>query len=128
MSDPIWIALILALTLLGMTGILAYAWWKISALEAPQALPEPSPEPVERYKSSPMPEYEYSKTTVEDSALKVDPARLPSKKIYRPQPGSTALPPRCVCHGKEVQQGQEVIMWPVLGSKEVKVFCVDALQ
>jgi hypothetical protein len=137
-SDVIWVALILALTLLAMTGIIAYAWWRVSAAEnaqSPQAPPappaEPTPAPVPfKVSEPPMTEFSSSKTSItvppEDKrGLEVDPQRLPSKKIYRPQPGSTAEPPRCVCHKRYLQPGESFIMWPVLGSPEVKVFCVS---
>jgi hypothetical protein len=140
MSDPIWVAVILALALLGMTGIICYTWWRIERSPAPIALRDPAPEEVASlaglwtHTFRPKDEqYEYSKTEIktlpgeeapqEESPLPIDKDNPPQVKVYNPRPGSTHTPPNCECHKRPVKPGQRVMFWPVSGGM-VKVFCM----
>lgn len=137
MSDAIWVALILAFTLVVMTVIVSYTWWKIDA-EVPREEPEHAPIaevlPL-RPTAETMPQYEYSKTEVsqptqgdikdvlKDSPLPWDPNNMPGKRVYNPQPGSTHAPPTCECHKRPIKPGQTVMFWP-LPTGGTKVFCL----
>lgn len=53
--------------------------------------------------------------------IPVDPERPPRPMVYRPRSGQPA--PTCHCHGRTVQPGQTVLIWPVPDSEEVRVYC-----
>jgi hypothetical protein len=105
---------------------------------------EPKDEPVEPVNVPGFPHYEYSKTeqrwdvvpehngglkpheTYDPATmapLPVDPQRKPYARVYRPRPNSPYEPPRCVCHNRPLRADQTVLMWPLPGTDEVKIFC-----
>lgn len=53
--------------------------------------------------------------------LPVDPERPPKVVTYKRR--STAPPPSCFCHGRQVQENQTVLMWPIPDSQEVRLYC-----
>lgn len=46
----------------------------------------------------------------EEPALKIDPEKPPTYKVYNAPPGKQA--PFCNCHGRPIQRGENILMWP----------------
>lgn len=145
MSDAVWITLILAVTLLVMTGMICYTWRWIETRVPEQIdevglVPPPNeeefvPEPVVLRDVSGRPAVRLSDeiqgATKEDihevlknSPWPVDPDNLPKTRVYNPRPGSAHTPPNCECHKRPIRPGQTVMFWPLPHSSEVKVFCL----
>ena len=80
-------------------------WYDVP--EVTRALKKPDPEP-EPESMAPIP---------------VDPNNPPVPRTYNRRPGSTAPVPKCFCHGRELQSGQQILWWPVPDSGEVRIYC-----
>lgn len=144
MSDAIWVAIILALALLGMTAMVCYTWRKIEtderSWEQPEDQPPASVVPIlneMKRRRSQLPQYKYPKTEVhqpapqnemeevpQDAPWPVDKENLPRKVVYNPRPGSTYTPPTCECHKRPIKSGQTVMFWPLPDNGGTKVFCL----
>lgn len=131
MSEGLAGVIIVCVTLVCITLVISLT--KLITIK--EARPKAEPEERSRWESSsPPPVFEYEHTERkadpdrmpapgDDLPLPVDPARPPTVKAYRPRPGSTQPPPRCVCHQLPVRPGEKVLWWPMPDSEEIRVFC-----
>lgn len=147
MSDLAIVAI--CLTVIVITAILSATWYSINKVdpieEARQKLLTAEdrfieslkkPHGKDRVKLAPMPLIDNlvdEKPWLEDepsyepdsmAPIPVDPRNPPKPRIYSRSPGSTADTPCCTCHpGRPLEEGQEILWWPVPDSDVVKIFC-----
>lgn len=144
MSEGLLAVLIICMTALGVTAMICWLQYRLRATATADRIVDDMLGDIEdsrRVRPAPMPvyEYEYSRTEIpapvpeakpepeplqpDTAPMAVDPERPPYASVYNPRPLSTAVPPKCFCHKRPLTPGQKVLMWPVKGSEEVRIFC-----
>lgn len=131
MSDAVIVAVILAasVNLLGL--ILCQTWIRVASIQV-KAYQGQMPQPLRDYSKEEFFEEDELREKVERAfdegekgetappapALPIDPSNPPRTIIFPDAPGPR---PKCVCHGRIVQPGDRILIWP--DGEGFRVFC-----